>query len=879
MPTSSDPPPRRSLRRSAGIGQGPDEQRASDFFVDRVGQSEAFSESVLALHRRLRESEPDVGQRDNVLVYYGHGGIGKTSLSQRLEKWINGHVDDPEWGPPPHLADRKVVTARWDLTDRNGSLVPITLLRGIRTALHGAKSSWPGFDLAFSLFHRKVENTELLSYGRGLDATSILESALSDLADAFDLFGTAGIATASTSLINTLVRRTRNKIRTNAAIARHENYLELLAACDGDAGAAHQPRELIEALTFTLTEEIDSLSPEERPLLIVFVDPFEKVQGRGAGSGEDLVCLLAKALPLCLFAITGRNKLTWNQQECGQLWGYHPTVWVSLSATVGHEPRQHMVGYLSDKDSTAIFTHFRRSEKLPFTDSLIREMVESVKGLPIHIDALASTARERVQAGDRNLSLDKLGRNLPDVLNRLLDDLPDSQARAFRAACLTSSFDSDLVSQVANVDEADVLRLCRRAIVEKSSDALAPYRIHDALRDIMVWPGADATYSWTPNDWKRAAERGISVALARFEESHTFADSADTGAIRSMTRNLALAINLCIRWSVYDDRIRECIKRGPSLENVYPLLDSPPSKFTNPHVGDLYDYIRARTAVSFSEAESIFARLYSSASPFGPDAGLWIAYRMRIQGRIEEALEIFAGLRKRGTGPQNLYLHQYITTLVFGRRFLDAENELNVNPPKHPEVISSLIRKDCGLIDAGTIAMYDGRISRATSNRFRTELVTFRAITAAQLGLLSREEAIEVRDLATISGAPGHEIQALTALGLTYALSEPVNDILAEIDYLTDKAHDYTGRLQDFGASLILAVRMLARKDLADVDTIKQRVPSGPYRSRTWIPVEIVMEELGHPLPPVDAQWPMEYDRIRSNWLGICRAMAARISD
>lgn len=430
-----NPPRRRSLKKAAGIGQGSSEQRASDFFVDRVDQSEAFSESVLAMHRRLNDLEPDIEQRDNVLVFYGHGGIGKTSLSHRLQKWIAGHIEAPDWGPPPHLGGRTVVTARWDLSNENGTLVPIKLLRDVRTALHGAKHSWPGYDLAFSLFQQRVENTEKVSYGSGLNATAILDSALSDLGGALDLFGAAGIATASTSLLGVIAQRTRTKARTNAAIARHEDYVKLLRACEHDAGAAHQPLELIEGLAWTLTEEIDAIPSEKRPLLIVFVDPFEKVQGREAGSGEDLVSLLAYALPLCLFVVTGRGRLTWHRQESAQLYAHSSTAWTSLTATVGHEPRQHIVGYLSREDATDILTHFQQSEGLPFTVALIAEMVDSTKGLPIHIDALASAARTKVAEGAIELTLNDLGKDLPDVLNRLLDDLPVAQAHAFRTAC------------------------------------------------------------------------------------------------------------------------------------------------------------------------------------------------------------------------------------------------------------------------------------------------------------------------------------------------------------------------------------------------------------------------------------------------------------
>jgi hypothetical protein len=47
-------------------------------------------------------------------------------------------------------------------------------------------------------------------------------------------------------------------------------------------------------------------------------------------------------------------------------------------------------------------------------------------------------------------------------------------------------------------------------------------------------------------------------------------------------------------------------------------------------------------------------------------------------------------------------------------------------------------------------------------------------------------------------------------------------------------------------------------------------------RGDSWIPIEIWLEELGHPLPPVETQWLIPYEQVRENWLNIGHGMIER---
>ena len=75
---------------------------ASYLFVDRVPDSKALTDSLRAHLDRVRADAIDSTHNENVLTFYGQGGMGKTRLSRRLEHWLRGELGDAtEWGPRP----------------------------------------------------------------------------------------------------------------------------------------------------------------------------------------------------------------------------------------------------------------------------------------------------------------------------------------------------------------------------------------------------------------------------------------------------------------------------------------------------------------------------------------------------------------------------------------------------------------------------------------------------------------------------------------------------------------------------------------------------------------------------------------------------------
>ncbi len=125
-------------------------------FADRIDQSVALVASVAHQRGRVQAEDPafDPGVFENVLVFHGGGGVGKTGLSLRLEAWASGRLTaDAEWGEWPHPA---VSAARWDLHSADGTFNAVPHLLNLRRALLDTGRHFYAFDLAFSFWLQQV---------------------------------------------------------------------------------------------------------------------------------------------------------------------------------------------------------------------------------------------------------------------------------------------------------------------------------------------------------------------------------------------------------------------------------------------------------------------------------------------------------------------------------------------------------------------------------------------------------------------------------------------------------------------------------------------------------------------------------------------------
>lgn len=289
-------------------------------FVDRVVEAEAFRTAFDAHLLRL-DSDPDVpieAPRDNVVVFTGIGGQGKSAFSQELERWLRRSSVPTGWGQAP-MSVRPLLLTRLDLTGADRFDLEWAVLELRRTAGE-LGLPLPSFDLALTYWWQ-LRHGESAFPSLPIRRSMGAHSSGSDVAD--QLMDTA--AAFVEELTNTglgagaavvrLLRRAHG-----AATARYERraaeettyfkpVLESIAEKPGQESLS-----LIPAL---LTEELrhPSLNLDERPLWVVFVDNFEIINGARGRPGEVEFQRLVYGLPDLLWVVTGQKSLDWHNAK------------------------------------------------------------------------------------------------------------------------------------------------------------------------------------------------------------------------------------------------------------------------------------------------------------------------------------------------------------------------------------------------------------------------------------------------------------------------------------------------------------------------------------------------------------------------------------
>ena len=89
---------------------------------------------------------------------------------------------------------------------------------------------------------------------------------------------------------------------------------------------------LVPHIMSMLTLDMNALPVGKRPVPVIFIDHFEKVQTPGRRLGEELLNACIHALPGVLFVITGRNRMDWDSDSRLSLPKAGAAAWPGLPA-------------------------------------------------------------------------------------------------------------------------------------------------------------------------------------------------------------------------------------------------------------------------------------------------------------------------------------------------------------------------------------------------------------------------------------------------------------------------------------------------------------------------------------------------------------------
>jgi tetratricopeptide (TPR) repeat protein len=656
-----------SLRAAFALGQN-SPIAAQEVFTNRITEIEAFDGSLRALEDYLRVADmsPVLDRkmpRRNVLVYYGVGGIGKTTLSQELERRF--------LGPSQGKSQRERAAIRFDFSESDAFDMESVVLR-LRAGLGRLSQHWPAFDVALGVYWGRAHPGEPLDefinrstpLRRVAHTVGLSEQISSTISDALGA-ALPGVARAAHALSGFLYREAKKAI-VNHRVLKNCELLSALLDADADI-------ETLSYFPYLLAWDLNRL-PLPKMRAIALLDTFEEVTSRNTRDMERWLQRAVFLMPNVLFVITGRNRLDWADLErADELDFVGPYRWPYLQA--GHtngEPRQHLVGYLSDTDSNSYLASALTQDGQPAIPAEIRaRIVTASGGLPLYLDLAVTLFCEILARGETPVEK-QFGQPLPTVCGKILRDLGRDERELMRAAALLDAFSLDMLRAACpNIPDSALLRFRDRPFLEVNTDRNWPYSLHTILRDAIRRADRELRDSWSPRERDEVAAR-IGRYLGR--AATQAADSADRSTQVAAVRQ---AIELCRLTSQFfawlPDEAQKLLtcggwalmpalpdgdggpvsalilglrgareRRSGRLDNSIALINEALGRSALPQA--LYRFLllhRAhalRVAGRYADGAADYKQLWQTPGEFIEDAGYWLADYSFLQGRFAEAL-------------------------------------------------------------------------------------------------------------------------------------------------------------------------------------------------------------------------------------------------
>lgn len=658
---------------------------AVDLFTDRGAENRVFTQALARHAARVRNGTAVLGRaaRRNVVVFYGIGGIGKTELSKRLERWVLGELPDPgDWGPPPSY-EPAVRTVRVDFHG-SAAVNAVDIVLRLRAAVADSGNRFPAFDLGlaawWSFASPGVPLPDLRS-GRGSDVRAQITDTLNDiLSDAGARLGVGPLTVRTGMRLVDAIRSRRLRDRTLRDCA------PLGAVIDQ---ARLNPTPYVAAtLAGLLSWDIERLPVAERPLVVAFADAVEYVQSEEQAQ-ERLLNRIVHLSPGILWVVTSRSTLTWASAANGLLPASGPQVWPGLRLDAP-DAQQHLIGDLSDTD---VDRYLRAASGTAGNPVLGPEVIDRVRrgahGLPLYLDLSLSIAR---QAGTASPDETMFGRPLPELVIRLFADLPDQERDVARAAALVPRFDPGLVARASGALDGSARKFCARSLVTRDTHPVFPYRLHDAVRAAIADESLSSGGAWSAADRATCAAALLEVLRERNAEEST--DPERRAYL------LELSVGLCTAHTLRAPWLLEAITDLPGMGG---LADRLPAPSDTTWIGMLCGFLEAWHDRSLRQR---IAYLDDFTSRPLPDdirrmALRWLAFGHRLAGEPETALRILRTLLSETPDSETLR-YQVARTLRSLSRYDDLARHLEQHPVNDPTALARL-RSDLAY-DRGEIA-------------------------------------------------------------------------------------------------------------------------------------------------------------------------------
>ena len=841
---------------------------ASDLFTNRRTESGAFADSLRA-HRAMLDTESsdeDDTTANNILVYHGVGGIGKTTLSMRLQDWCAGRLPaEDEWGSLDTPVD---ATVRVDLHSSQGHFDVTNAILDLRRVLADIKPRWPAFDLAFGAWWASAhpdEDVPQPSDGKDKGVAAAIRETIGDIASEFEVMGLPlGLGLKAARVIARKYSQVQDKRFVSRVVSDEIWYEDLLQRC-ADVPTQTDPHpELLVECAELLAQEMAEL--EHCPLVVMFIDTFERLQMKGdlSRTGEALFNRLVWGLPLVLFVVTGRNRLDWDDQRRTTLPHVGPATWPGLAAGAGHDPRQHLVGDLSETDAQSLMLKTRESLALPISDEVIDAVVHASHGLPQYLDLAREVALRARSNGAESVSLADVTGSLGDLVERVMSDVPADEQRAVRAASLFTRFNPELIAAAAGVEVGCAERAITRPMVQKWDGSDFPYRMHDTIRAAIRHAGHHVDGGWAPEDWSLVNGRALDYLRRKIAAATERGRSSERIRATGMAVSLVCAEN--VRASEPNipsgDWLQQAIIDGPVVGGLRPHV---PVASQTAYGQGFVDYIAARSSYgTLDQRLSLLSGIVDAGHPMADNAVNSLALVQRNAERFDDA--IAAWDRAIADDPSPYRLYQRRLTLAMGRRCQDALDGI----AELDEVLSDRVHTRVRYIHGDVETILESHLQRVEEATAAGEM---REAREARVDYLWRQavfgEGVNMDDALEVvrqNEEYGHSYCVMAGLAMVVFV-EPTGTA----------AEDALGRMRRIGPSAsgmpdpLLALATVGRAwvlgDSATLQTLAESLQGSVHQMNDWVPVEVLLNHLGFPVDDPPAQWLEPRESVDMRWL------------
>ncbi|MBI5402890.1 MAG: tetratricopeptide repeat protein [Ignavibacteriae bacterium] len=413
--------------------EGDTSPKAGKKFTDRIEFLAAFED---ALANKVKDEH-------KLLIYYGVGGIGKTTLRKELGKRLEENRPNTVWT----AIDLDTPTYREQET----------ALFVLRNQLHNKfKINFPSFDIAYTVYWQKThpqtpmtkDNFPLLT---GANAVAGIMRVVGEM----PYIGFVPKLTKAFMTGGNVFREWWKK--------RGEKELANLPTLE--------PKEISVRMPMFWASDLKDFLEEKKKDAVLFLDTYEALWENLKADGgffmrDEWIRELVSHLPEVVWVICGREKLRWSEQD---------EEWANYL-------EQHLLGRLSDEDSA----YFLKSCGVEKPD-VQKVIIKASKGVPHFLDLAVDTYYEIQSRHNREPVAGDFAKTQDSVLERFLRYLDKTEIETLKALSAARVWGGDVFRLLVNEFQTGypitaMDNLCRFSFISEST-VPGSHSMHELMRE------------------------------------------------------------------------------------------------------------------------------------------------------------------------------------------------------------------------------------------------------------------------------------------------------------------------------------------------------------------------------------------------------------